>query len=303
MQKSDSKYTPLNTHKQFLAEEKQQTDGIWISRHKEQTTIKDLNDHILDSGYEITTVNHDNYGYPTVFTKDNKTLACRVVDLVEEADTMISDNHMLIPKNGKFHSLLPEFWSQWRFEPKYIDRPATISYNCFMNRLRGDRDRVFELLKKRNILDYGLVSYLDRDYDTVNAHGTLEQCIIDTKVSLILETYTRDETVVFSEKIFRALQIPRPWLLYCSPHSIELLKAHGFDVLDDYVDIGYDNITMHWPRMDAIVDQLETFINRQYTRRDYELFEQAATHNKQRLDSFATRWPAKLKFIKKCLTH
>ena len=62
-----------------------------------------------------------------------------------------------------------------------------------MYRLRGDRDRIFELLTKRNILNYGLVSYLDRDYDTVNSHGTLEQCIIDTNISLILETYTRHE--------------------------------------------------------------------------------------------------------------
>ena len=146
MEKSDSKYTPVRTQKQLLAEEKQQTDGIWISRIKEQTTIKDLNDHILGCGYEVTTVSHDNYGYPTVFTKDNKTLACRLVDLVEQADTMISDNHMLIPTNGKFHSVLPEFWAQWRFEPEYINRPATISYNCFMHRLRGDRDRIFELL-------------------------------------------------------------------------------------------------------------------------------------------------------------
>ena len=302
MEKSDSKYTPLTSQKQCLAEEKQQTDGIWISREKELTTIGALNDHILGCGYDITSVSHDNYGYPTVFTKDNKTLACRLVDLVEEADLMISDNHMVVPTNGKFLSVLPEFWGQWQFVPEYIDRPATIGYNCFMYRLRGDRDRVFELLTKRHLLDYGLVSYLDRDYDTVNSHGTLEQCIIDTNVSLILETYTRDETIVFSEKIFRALQIPRPWLLYCSPFSVDLLRSHGFDVLDDYVDIAYDKITTHWQRMDAIVDQLETFINRQYTRRDYERFEQAATHNQQLLVSLLHSWPKKLKTVMSCLT-
>ena len=80
MEKSDSKYTPLTGQKQLLAEEKQQTDGIWISREKELTTIGALNDHILGCGYDITSVSHDNYGYPTVFTKDNKTLACRLVD-------------------------------------------------------------------------------------------------------------------------------------------------------------------------------------------------------------------------------
>jgi hypothetical protein len=87
-------------------------------------------------------------------------------------------------------------------------------------------------------------------------------------------------------------------LLYCSPYSIELLKTHGFDVLEDYVDIGYDKIDIHWSRMDAILDQLETFVDKQYTRRDYERFEQAATHNQQLLAQFAMDWPIRLECVK-----
>ena len=93
-----------------------------------------------------------------------------------------------------------------------------------MSRERGDRDRIFKLLKERNVLTEGFTTYLAKGYDTVNNHGTVEQCIIDSKVSLVVETYTLDTQIVFSEKIFTALQLPRPWLLYCSPYSIELLK-------------------------------------------------------------------------------
>ena len=178
------------------------TDGIWISDSREQQTVKKLTEHILSCGYSIVTQNEDNFRYPSMFIKDGETLACRLVDLVEPADTQITDNHNLLPTNNKVKSVLPEFWGQWHFEPDYEDRNASISYNCFMNRERGDRDRVFTLLKQRNILDKGLVSYLARDYDTVNSHGTLEQCIIDTNVSLILETYICDDTIVFSEKYF-----------------------------------------------------------------------------------------------------
>ena len=85
--------------------------------------------------------------------------------------------------------------------------------------------------------------------------------------------------------------MPRPWLLYCSPHSIELLRTHGFDVLEDIVDNEYDTVSNHWNRLDKIIDQLETFVTRQYTRRDYERFQQAATTNKQLLDKFAREWP------------
>ena len=278
------------------------TDGIWISESREKQTVKKLTEHILSCGYSIVTQNTDNYCYPYEFTKDGETLACRLVDLVEPADIQITDNHDLVSTKNRVKSVLPEFWGQWHFEPKYEDRNATISYNCFMNRERGDRDRVFTLLKQRNILDKGLVSYLARDYDTVNSHGTLEQCIIDTNISLILETYIRDDTIVFSEKIFRAIQLPRPWLLYCSPYSIELLRSHGFDILDDIVDTSYDTEKNHWMRLDLILDQLETFINKQYTPDDYKRFKQAAEHNQQLLTQFALAWPEKLKTVMSCLT-
>ena len=274
------------------------TDKIWISEPREIQTVKTLTDHVQACGYTPTVQNSNNFGFPYVFKKDNCTLACRLVDLVDSADIQITDNHYIQPTDGEVISVLPEFWSQWHFEPEYEDRNSSISYSCFMNRERGDRDRVFTLLKQRNILDKGLVSYLARDYDTVNRHGTLEQCIIDTNISLILETYTRDNTIVFSEKIFRALQMPRPWLLYCSPYSIELLRSHGFDVLDDMVNTTYDTEKNHWMRLDIILDQLETFINRQYTPKDYDRFNQAAKHNQNLLEQYEKSWPLKLAEIK-----
>jgi hypothetical protein len=273
-------------------------DGIWISDKKERSTVKELTDYIISCGYIPDAPDQDNFGYPKTFSQGTTTLSSRLVDLVEDADIIVTDNHPLVPVKGKLISALPEFWSQWRFEPEYIDRAATIGYNCFMARERGDRDRVFDILKQKNILSLGLVSYLARGYDTVNQHGTLEQCIIDTNISLILETYIRDNTIVFSEKIFRALQLPRPWLLYCSTKSIELLKRYGFDVLDDYVDITYDAIEINYNRLDAILDQLETFITKQYTPRDYERFLQAAKHNQDLLEQYEKSWPLKLAEIK-----
>jgi hypothetical protein len=277
---------------------KTHTDGIWISDPRERQTVQELTEHIVTCGYSVVTKNADNFGFPYEFIKGDTKLNCRLVDKVDYTDITVTDNHSLVPVQGKVHSVLPEFWSQWRFDPVYIERPVIYDYNCFMARDRGDRDRIFQKLKERNILTLGLVSYLAKEYDTVNPHGTLEQCIIDSRVSVVVETYTLDTQIVFSEKIFRALQLPRPWLLYCSPHSIALLKTHGFDVLEDYVDISYDRVEQHWDRMDLIINQLETFINRQYTRRDYERFEQAATHNQQLLDQFTKDWPLVLEELK-----
>jgi hypothetical protein len=197
-----------------------------------------------------------------------------------------------------------------------------------MNRVRGDRNEVFYELIRRNILHKGAVSYnitqeelnnmytsaemfryekehtVAQDivpYNVVDVFGSLEQVIMETNVSLILETFMNEDHVVFSEKLFRALQLPRPWMLFCSPQSVKLLKSYGFDVLDDYVDHGYDEEFNKGNRMNMLLDQLETFADRVYTRRDYERFEVAAATNKQLLDGCAENWPQKFAAVKKAI--
>jgi hypothetical protein len=188
-----------------------------------------------------------------------------------------------------------------------------------MNRPRGDRSIVFYELIRRNLLDKGLVSFnvdlneYDQQFEQLgltkytNEHElgrqliphnnlaySLDQCIIDSRVSLVMETYSSDSHLIFSEKIFRCLQMPRPWLLFCSPGAVSTLKAYGFDVLDGYVDHGYDSLPLAHDRLNYLTRQLDTFVDRQYSDADYARFRQAAQHNQQRLDEFAGDWPARL---------
>jgi hypothetical protein len=317
----------------FASTIKTHTDGIWISTRKEIEIVKTLNQQLITAGFSPLVQNNDNYGYPYIYSRGAMQLDCRLVDSVfftnrdcwtSESTITITDNYPLLPVAGTLISALPEFWSIWHFEPEYIDRPVTQGYNCFMNRPRGDRSIVFYELIKRDILNKGIVSYncLIEDYEheyvktdlyryqlqhtvgqtlvpynTVEQHGTLEQCIIDSNISLVLETYTSYSHIVFSEKIFRVLQLPRPWLLYCSPGSVKLLKDHGFDVLDDYVDTAYDNIVEHGHRLLTILDQLETFIDRKYTEQDYIRFNRAVNHNKLLLKQFNNTWLEKFENI------
>jgi hypothetical protein len=309
---------------------KTHNDGIWISVAREKSIVEKLNQQLIDSGFVPRVQNTNNYGYPYIYSRDHLQVNCRLVDSVfmtdptiwaNESAVIVTDNYPICPVPGHTISVLPEFWSIWHFFPDYINRPAVTGYNCFMNRPRGDRSVVFYELIKRNLLEQGFVSYnCDHDsyqqefarselvayqqqhdqgqklvpYNTVESHGTLEQCIIDSRVSLVLETYTSDNHIVFSEKIFRCLQLPRPWLLYCSPGSIEFLQIYGFDVLADCVDISYDKIASHGTRLLAIIDQLELFVDRQYSDSEYARFAQAAQHNCELLKKFAQDWPDKL---------
>ena len=65
-------------------------------------------------------------------------------------------------------------------------------------------------------------------------------------------------------------------------------------MLDDIVDIAYDEIAEHQQRLLSIMNQLETFVDRHYTAEEYKRFDQAAVHNQQLLLKFATQWPARL---------
>jgi hypothetical protein len=148
-----------------------------------------------------------------------------------------------------------------------------------------------QIFAKEHEIAKAIVPYRNFDCDLATA-------IMRTEFSVVLETYfDRNQIITFSEKIFRCLQLPRPWLLYCSPGSIELLHTHGFDVLADYVDIGYDKIASHGMRLHTILDQLETFVDRQYSHAEYARFEQAAQHNQALLKTLANCWPTKLQKI------
>jgi hypothetical protein len=57
------------------------TDKIWISEPRERQTVKTLIEHVQSCGYTPTVQDsNQNFGFPYVFAKDGKTLACRLVD-------------------------------------------------------------------------------------------------------------------------------------------------------------------------------------------------------------------------------
>lgn len=109
-----------------------------------------------------------------------------------------------------------------------------------MNRISGDRSQMFYELVKNNLLEAGLVSFncqrlgiTDPDttqlrqnnydwqyiesgleeytyehqamrskipYSNIEKYKGLESCIIDSKISVVLETYISDSHITFSEK-------------------------------------------------------------------------------------------------------
>jgi hypothetical protein len=117
-------------------------------------------------------------------------------------------------------------------------------------------------------------------------------------VGPVVETYSGNDNIAFSEKIFRALVTPVPWTVYSATGAVEYLKTLGFDVLDDLVDHGYNNVYQDAPHG---LQKIKAYINASidsYNQLKTGNFEQikarclqAAQHNQQLLNSLQQQWP------------
>ena len=99
-------------------------------------------------------------------------------------------------------------------------------------------------------------------YKNFEDKGDITPVILASKFSIVLETFFHNNKVItYSEKIFRCLQLPRPWVVYSSQCAVENLRAMGFDVLDDIVDHSYDLVADPIERQVAILDQCHRLLD------------------------------------------
>tara|TARA_R110000868_G_scaffold400231_1_gene674478 strand:+ start:744 stop:1658 length:915 start_codon:yes stop_codon:yes gene_type:complete len=258
-----------------------------------------------------------------------------IVDAISEEHLqrkiIVTDNWI----NKEHIQLWPEFYGNYLYTPSYELRNPAYLFNCFMSRTDPFRQSWLYQFQRNALIDRGLITFnLDyRDDDLQHLRGnvelfdemfnkgnfifekehkllrekvpfcnfktSLEQAIIDSKVSVVLETYfDRREVIAFSEKVFRALQLPRPILLFSAPGAIQHLKNCGFDLLDDLVDHGYDLEETDVVRQRMILDQLDIIDKLQYTNSSIiDRMQKAKEHNQDRLSILLQQWPGHFKKI------
>jgi hypothetical protein len=129
----------------------------------------------------------------------------------------------------------------------------------------------------------------------------LEHIVMKTKFSIILETYFEPhDPITFSEKIFRGLLFPRPWLLFSTKGSVGYLRSIGFDVLDDVVDHSYDQQDSFVQRQSIILDQAQRLCDLDMRPDVLQRLTQAARHNRNLVKGFNESWPQDLEV---CITN
>ena len=229
-----------------------------------------------------------------------------------------------IVDSSKFETFLPSFYAIYEGRPSVDNLYPTHNFNCFIKRMDTIRQSWFYMLIRRGFLENGLVSFVmdisrHKQYTSVDPMQVFEdqfvkynQCfepehmiakkivpycnfddsnlnsiILKTKYSIVLETYFDSNfCITFSEKIFRCLKLPRPWVLFCNLNAVSKLREYGFDVLDDIVDHRYDSIIDPRQRETAILNQCEVLNNLEYTPSLMSRLEQSANHNNVLLEKF-----------------
>lgn len=237
----------------------------------------------------------------------------------------VTDNQFRTSANYK--NLAPEFWHIYRCPATTENIYPNKHFNVMMNRISGERLMLLYMLKEADLLHKGLIGfnclYHDMDPDQLQRQANFSQVHNDcgwhhwdklhaelkpdmpmlldidpdtaamrSDITLVVESYVSDSVIAFSEKIFRALQTPRPWILFCSPGSVAVLRETGFDVMDDVVDHSYDKIVNVEQRLQAIITELKKlkyfFLPR---------YQQAVETNQQLLDKLELQWSYKLQSI------
>lgn len=88
----------------------------------------------------------------------------------------------------------------------------------------------------------------------------LEEAYSDVFCDIVTESRFAQPTANYSEKTFQSMWYKKPFVLGAPPHTLKLLKEHGFKTFSDFWDESYDDIEIHEERLLRIFEVID-FIN------------------------------------------
>lgn len=195
---------------------------------------------------------------------------------------------------------------------EYHDRatPDYINFNCWSwdgdNSTNSGRRASFEKAWNQMEEKHRQL-YLDAYQSTVtfmpmrNHELSVEQANLSAFVNIVMETYSSDTSIALSEKVFRALVTPAPWIVYAGKHTIAYLESLGFDTMRDIVKHDYDSMS-EIKEASTPGDKNTEFIfwafdnyyrlsNMDQTQLKQRCL-RAARHNQELLKTMSQSWPA-----------
>ena len=184
-----------------------------------------------------------------------------------------------------------------------IDR-GHVNFNCATDRNREskqDRQQAFrdECKHSDSAAELAELDQLAKQMPLKNYDLDHEQTYISSWLNIIIETYSSDHTVSLSEKTFRCLVTPAPWISFSGRHSLVLLQKLGFDVMIDIVDHDHDGLLERDNKVKKFANSAANTINKLKSLPLSQVVsrcQQAAQNNQRLLAQMAMSWPGDFEY-------
>ena len=170
---------------------------------------------------------------------------------------------------------------------------VNVNFNCVLGRDTDPKKNFLDQLIHATDQEQPMFVKLAQSMPLKNYAVDHDQTYVSSWLNITVETYSSDNVVALSEKIFRCLVTPAPWIAYSGRYTIARLRSLGFDVLDNVVDHSYDCVIEAQHKIPSFVDTARTTIAALKTHDRSQLTarcQAAATHNQQLLAEMKRTW-------------
>jgi hypothetical protein len=248
--------------------------------------------------------------------------------------TVITDNCVTCPTQYKIISLPKSFFGIYSYQPDCNAWSPDRLFSFTVNRIDYRRFKLMLDLAWRQGLDQGYVNFnclkrlgysggyeqssapfveiweqlpeadqqrFVRVYQMLqplmplkNYELEFDQVLLHSYLNMVVESYSSDNNISVSEKIFRSLVTPAPWTVYSGRYTVAWLESLGFDCMRDMIDHN------HYDRLKEVEDKIRTFnwksleiakhLQSMPIEQVRERCQQASTHNQNILSSMQQQW-------------
>lgn len=289
----------------------------WTNQPKNRRVVLCLVDDIISAGKDY------HVDLPYLFDRDT---------------LVITDNHINCPTVYKQQILPRSFMGIYHYQPSDTLWQPDRDFSFSVNRIDYRRTLLMLELAWRVYLDRGYVNFncQKRTNDQLEEHAATFHEIWERDISaelkvkyaksheliaplmpvrnydighdtihnrswvnIVVESYSSDNNISVSEKIFRALVTPAPWTVYAGRYTVAWLESLGFDCMSDVINHN------HYDRLKEVEDKIHVFvwfslkIIKELKNQAWDQLStrcrRAAEHNRALLSRYHARWPTDFK--------
>lgn len=210
--------------------------------------------------------------------------------LYDKNTTVITDNYLTCPSVFKVVKMPLSFFGIYSYTPECSEWLPERDFSFQVNRIDQRRFNLMIDLAWRTYINSGYVNFNceDRTNSNLTPQQAFEQCwnhmstdgqikyrksfetilpLVPCKnydlhfdkvplkswINIVVETYSSDNVIALSEKIFRALVTPAPWTVYSGRYTVAYLESLGFDCMSDLINHN------HYDRLKEVENKLQIF--------------------------------------------